>query len=78
MEEETQCPLPLSGCWVLSQKEHGMQSLEAWVPAPTSVPCNSEYAPGSLFDQPLHLYSKGLAGRTLTLPSGSSISASVI
>ena len=34
MEEESQCPLPLSGCWVLGQKEHRMQSLEAWVPAP--------------------------------------------
>ena len=24
MEEESRCPLPLSGCWVLGQKEHRM------------------------------------------------------
>ena len=73
MEEESQCPLPLSGCWVLGQKEHRMKSLEAWVPAPTGVPCSSAYVPGSLFDRPFHPYSKGLGGRNVTPTSGFSI-----
>lgn len=66
--------MPLASLRMLGARSEGAQD----APAPTGVPCNSAYVPGSLFNRPFHPYSKGLGGRNVTPASGFSIFVSVL